>query len=165
VCSAEQGCSREEIADQLLRFAVPGQDPSKPVEDGKTYRVYVPFTRISVGEVRTTIEPDGLSITNRTEKGHIFYNGQVTRQATQNADGSWSVTTRGIGNNEEYAMSGVNQYGGPDIFDILDGQLRENIRLHHGTKKSVGFQRFLASHVSHPGRFAVASATGGRHAH
>jgi hypothetical protein len=164
VCSAEQACSREEISDQLLRFAVPGQDPSKPVVHDETYPVYIPDTGVVAGNVRTTIGPDGLSITNRTEVGHIFYDGQVTRFASQNGDGSWSVTTRGTGNNQIYGMSVVNQYAGPHVFDMLDQQFRENIRLHHGSRKSVADKRFLAVHVSDSGRFAVASANGGTHA-
>ena len=68
---------------------------------------------------------------------HILHDGQITRSATQNPDGSWSVTTRGIGNNVTPGMNVANQYGSPVVFDILDERMRENIRVHHGSGKSL----------------------------
>lgn len=133
VCSA---CSAQEIADQLARFAVPGQDPAAPVVDGAIYSVYDPFVGIYAGEVLTHITENGLSITNRTLPEHLFYDGKITRTAWQAADGSWHVTTHGIGNNVVPGMSAVNQWSGPDIFNELDRQMRENIELHHGSARA-----------------------------
>jgi hypothetical protein len=42
VCSAENRCSREQMADYLSRFAVPGQDPARPVRDKDVSTVYDP---------------------------------------------------------------------------------------------------------------------------
>lgn len=165
VCTADERCSREEIADHLSRFAVPGQDPRVPSENGKTYPVYDPITGIYAGNVDTTITPDGLSVTNRTLENHIFFDGQITRFATQNADGSWSVTTRGTGNNQIFGMSVANQYGGPVVFDILDERMRENIRVHHGSRKSVSHRQPRADYGSRALPLGAAVAAGGRHAH
>lgn len=165
VCTAEERCSREEIADHLSRFAVPGQDPRVPSENGKRYPVYDPITGIFAGDVNTTISPDGLSVRNRTLQKHIFFDGQITRSATQNPDGSWSVTTRGTGNNQILGMSVANQYGGPVIFDILDERMRENIRVHHGSRKSDSHWQSRAAFGSGALDVGPALTTGSRHAH
>ncbi|ACI93716.1 hypothetical protein OCAR_6604 [Afipia carboxidovorans OM5] len=47
------------------------------------------------------------------------------------------MTTRGIGNNVEPGMNGINQIFGPGIFDGLDRQMRANIERHHGRKSFV----------------------------
>ncbi|RWL94337.1 hypothetical protein [Mesorhizobium sp.] len=133
VCGA---CSVEEIADQLARYAVPGQDPAVPVVDGAIYSVHDPFVGIYAGEVLTHVTENGLSITNRTLPEHLFYDGKITRTAWQAADGSWHVTTHGIGNNVVPGMSEINQWTGPDIFDALDRQMRENIGRHHGSARA-----------------------------
>ena len=71
-----------EMADQLSRFSVPGQDPSQPVVDGGTYIAVDPNTGFPGGPVETAVSEDGLTITNRTLLGHLFYNGVVVRRAT-----------------------------------------------------------------------------------
>ncbi len=165
VCTAEDSCSAPEIADHLSRFAVPGQNPAIPAEDNKIYPVYDPITGIYAGDVRTRISADGLSVRNTTQENHILHDGQITRSATQNPDGSWSVTTRGIGNNVTPGMNIANQYGGPVIFDILDKRMRENIRVHHGSRKSLdGWDR---SHGHRDGHCsdAVALTMGGAYAY
>ncbi len=133
VCTAEQMCSREEMKDQLSRFAVPGQPPDKPVENDKRYEVLDPVFGEKVGTVRTIISTDGLTVTNRTYPDHILFDGQITRTAHQSEDGSWYVTTRGTGNNMYWGLNWVNQDAGPFIFDSLDQQLKDNIRAHHGS--------------------------------
>lgn len=132
VCPAELRCSPEEIADQLARFSVPGQRPEQLVKDGQRYVVYDPTTGLEVGIIRTKVSPDGLTIQNMTTPLHILYNGQVTRTATQNPDGSWSVTSIGVGNNVIPEMNKVNEDVGPGIFRSLDEQMRRNIERHHG---------------------------------
>jgi hypothetical protein len=169
VCTANQNCSAEEIADHLARFAVPGQNPAIPAENNKTYPVYDPITGVYVGDVNTKISDDGLTIQNKTKENHIFHDGQITRYATQKLDGSWSVTTRGTGNNRTPGMNILNRYGGPVIFDIMDERMRENIRMHHGTRKSLE-----AMDCWQPGRLGgrrgnvlgdKSGKTGGAHAH
>jgi hypothetical protein len=131
VCPAAIQCSREEIADQLARYSVPGQDPAKPVESGGIYPVHEPNTGVYVGDVTTTITDNGLTVTNRTQEGHIFHDGIVTRRATQAADGSWQVTTEGIGNSVTPGMEVPNAIFGPGIFNSFDKQIRVNIERHH----------------------------------
>ncbi|TMI99418.1 MAG: hypothetical protein E6G97_22770 [Alphaproteobacteria bacterium] len=130
VCAG--GCSREEMVDQFARFSLPGADPSMLIEDGATYRVHIPGTDRYVGDIRTRVENDGLTIENRTVPGHIFFDGMVTRQLTQTRDGAWYVTTRGLGNNVEPGINIVNQLVGPEVFNELDRQMRANIERHHG---------------------------------
>ncbi len=141
VCPADRQCSREEMADQLARYSVPGQDPAKPVENGHTYAVHDPNTGLYVGKVRTLVSADGLTITNKTQEGHIFHDGKITRRAIQAADGSWRVTTEGIGNNVIPGMNVVNQTFGPGIFDGLDRQMRVNIERHHTKGHNVAHER------------------------
>jgi hypothetical protein len=129
-CRAELRCSREEIADQLARFSVPGRDPSNPVQSLETSLVEDPRTGLPGGWVTTTIDDDGLSITNRTTPVHALYDGIVVRTARQTEDGSWYVTTRGFGNNVVPGMNILNQEQGPLIFNILDQRMRDNIERH-----------------------------------
>ena len=131
VCTAQQGCSKEDMADQLSRFAVPGQDPRKPLENNNDYNVLDPVFGMRVGTVNTRVSSDGLVVINRTNSDHIFFNGIITRTATQDEDGSWYVTTQGVGNNVYLGMNLINQDAGPSIFSTLDQQMRDNIRAHH----------------------------------
>jgi hypothetical protein len=82
--------------------------------------------------VETWISADGLSIVNRTERIHLFYDGEVERTARQTEDGSWHVTTRGIGNNVIPGMNWINEWLGPGIFKTEDERMRNNVRAHHG---------------------------------
>ena len=132
VCSAVLRCTAEEIADQMSRFAVPGRSPDHPVRSLQRYPVYAPITGRFVGNVVTTVSADGLIIQNVTRPGHLLYRGQITRTAIQNPDGSWSVTTIGVGNNIKFGMATANELAGPHIFDSLDEKMRENIERHHG---------------------------------
>ena len=136
VCGAWARCSHQDMADQFSRFAFPGQDPSKPVKNGEVNLVYDPRLGWPGGNVLTTVSEDGLTITNRTLRGHILFDGQIERTATQASDGSWYVTTRGIGNNVIPGMNIANEWRGPQIFDELDRRLRINIRRHRGNGKS-----------------------------
>ena len=103
-----------------------------PVRDEGTYPVHIPGTDIYVGDVRTRITEDGLTIENRTREGHIFFDGVIVRRLTQSDDGAWYVTTHGLGNNVEPGMNVINQFAGPEIFNELDRQMRANIERHHG---------------------------------
>ena len=122
-----------QMADQMSRFAVPGQSPDQPVQSGKTYRVYAPITGTFVGNVTTTVSSDGLTTSNETAPGHLLYDGQITRSAIENPDGSWSVITSGIGNNIYPGMATVNEEVGPDIFNNVDEQMRQNITKIYGS--------------------------------
>ena len=100
VCTSKIECTPQEMVDWLSRYAYPGQDPSKPVVNDGTYDVYDPRTDLYAGKIRTVVSPDGLTVINRTLKGHIFFDGQIARHAVQAPNGSWFMTTHGIGNNE-----------------------------------------------------------------
>jgi hypothetical protein len=123
------------MADQLARFAYPGQDPAHPVVNSKIYDVYDPRTGIYAGPVQVWVSPDGLTIINRTLKGHILFDGQILRHVQQDDRGAWFITTHGIGNNENSAMAFANVAQGPPIFRLMDQHLRLNIDRHHGTSK------------------------------
>lgn len=131
VCSAEQACTAEQMADYHSRFAVPGQDPSKPVTDQSINKVYDPRIGLYAGKVTTYISADGLTITNVTRPGHVFHDGQITRALSQDASGAWSVTTRGIGNNILPGAGMINQWQGPKIFNYVDQQMRSYIETNH----------------------------------
>jgi hypothetical protein len=118
------------MGDYMVRFGVPGQNPSQPIEDGMISDVYDPWTGIRAGQVLSNVSQDKLTITNTTLPGHILHDGQITRTAWQNSDGSWSVETIGIGNNDIPGMASVNEWAGPSIFDEVDRQMREYIDAH-----------------------------------
>ena len=120
----------------MSRFAVPGQDPSKPVEHDQTYDVCDPRYDVYAGQVRTYISSDGLTITNYTIPGHVLHEGKIVRKALRAFDGSWSITTTGTGNNIYPGMNEINEWQGPKIFDLMDQKLRHNIERHHGVTKS-----------------------------
>ena len=129
VCEA--GCTPEEIADLMSRFAVPGQNPAIPVVNGQISPVYDPFTGYYAGDVVTTITNNGLTTTNTTLPGHVFYDGEIVQTATQNPDGSWSVTTHGFGNDVEFGMGEVNEFLGPEVFNDIHEQMKGYVEQHH----------------------------------
>lgn len=125
-----EGLTEAMVKDALRCFAVPGQSPSKPVENNKIYAVYPPGGRdshYSVGHVRTTVADDGMSIRNKAQRGHIFYPGNIDRRIHLE-NGTWYVTTIGEGNNERPIMDKMNQYGGPVVFERVDGQMKKYLR-------------------------------------
>jgi hypothetical protein len=132
VCSAELACTQQEIADQLARYSVPGRDPANPAENGRTYFVTDPRNGDPGGWVDTNVSADGLTVTNTTRLAHVFYDGQIVRSAAQAEDGSWYVTTHGLGNNWTSGLAASNQEQGPQIFNYMDQQMRANIEAHHG---------------------------------
>jgi len=140
VCAAELQCTQQEMVDQLSRFAVPGRDPSKPVQSGNVYDVFDPRTKVSLpgsyqwqafaGKVLTLVSDDGMSVTNITRPLHILHDGQITRTLSTEG-GAWYVTTRGIGNNVLPGGATMNNWQGPKIFNFVDAQMRANIEAHH----------------------------------
>ena len=139
VCTSQVPCTAEEMANQLSRFAYPGQDPSKQVVDGDVRSVYDPRVGLGqgvpAGPIVVWVSPDGLTIINRTRPGHVLFDGQIVRHAHRGPNGAWYVTTHGIGNNENAAIAYANKTQGPQIFRVLDQHLRLNIDRHHGTRK------------------------------
>ncbi len=127
VCRAELRCTEPDMVEYLSRFAVPGQDPSRPVTDGDRSLVYDPRTGLPAGWVDTEISEGGRTITNHTLPLHIFYNGKIERSIQPNEDGSWSVNTRGTGNNVIPGFSAINAWQGPLVFREVDRQMRSYI--------------------------------------
>ena len=116
----------------MSRYSLPGRSPDQPVQSGQQYVVRDPATGLPVGLVTTNISSDGLTVQNVTQPLHVLYDGQITRTAQKLPDGSWWVTTVGIGNNVIPGMATLNQEIGPEIFNALDTQMRQNIAQHHG---------------------------------
>ncbi|WP_444941310.1 hypothetical protein ACJJI3_01900 [Microbulbifer sp. ZKSA004] len=120
-------CTETEMKDQHSRFVVPGQDPSRPVEDGNIYKVYDPRIDIRLadsgyrwkfyaGKVLTSVSEDGLSITNTTLAGHVLYDGEINRQLYRAESGAWHVRTTGYGNNLIPFTDDVNIWQDEKIF-------------------------------------------------
>ncbi len=132
VCPAAFACSQAQMTDALSRFAYPGQDSSKPVQDYGTYPVE-PFNLSSdpkiqaKGMIQVNIFKGGLETVNRTLPGHIFYNGQVIRTLSQDSDGAWRVTTYGDGTNTNTGIALVNALAGPEIFQEVDDKMKAYI--------------------------------------
>ena len=132
ICTSKQDCTPQEIADQMARFAFPGQNPTQPARNGKIYKVHDPRTELYAGDVSVWISPNGLTTINRTQPNHVLYDGQIVRVAARDKSGSWYVTTHGIGNNITFGMAEANTFQGPPIFRVVDAKLRQNIDRHHG---------------------------------
>jgi len=144
LCTSEQGCTQEEMIDYLHRHAYPGQDPNNPVGDGEINPVRDPrpFGGFKPGgDVVTWVSPDGMTIVNRTQEGHVFHDGIITRKLEQ-VDGDWYITTSGIGNNEnleilgfeiysEDEMAEINKEEGVKLFNHIDEGLAEAIASDH----------------------------------
>jgi HK97 family phage portal protein len=135
ICAPELQCSQEEVAFYLARAGYPGQDPAQPTNDQDTNFVIDPRNDIPGGFVVTQVSPDGLTIVNTTRLGHVFHSGQIVRTASRNHDGSWSVTTRGTGYNIwSPLLNAANQWQGPKLFNYIDDQMRQRIKIYHGAK-------------------------------
>jgi len=159
VCPAKLHCTEKEMKDDLLRFAYPGQDPSKPVVSGQSHSVSWPIPDInismgSLGAIVTDVSKDGFTITNTTKPTHILYDGKVERTISQLPDGSWIVTTHGYGNNVTHNVTiplrddlgtiqipvnfaSLNGWGGPllpggiNIFNGVDQQMLNYVEANH----------------------------------
>jgi hypothetical protein len=101
----------------------------------------------------TNITPDGLLVQNVTKEGHIFYNGQVTRTLTREADNSWTVTTYGNGNNVTPGLNYINELTRPLIFEQLDRAMRQSIEANHAANKSWNRPRYYYFNRADVGAF------------
>ena len=147
VAPASMNVTADEMRDYMLRHAVPGQDPSRPVTNGQESTVVDPrggfwgavqggrqLVQGQTDRVRTDISNDGLSISNSTLPGHALHDGRIVRTAYQDDQGNWRVRTHGYGNNEGLmpgVNAGLNQWQGPQIFRAVDEGMAANIRAHH----------------------------------
>jgi hypothetical protein len=133
VCPGYLSCSQAEIEDAMTRFAFPGQDSSKPIEDRHTDSVW-PFKGTpyeALGAIESRVSEDHLTTANIALPTHIFYVGRVDRTATLTANGDWIVSTRGTGNNIFFEMDAVNQETGGYVFNFVDLQMRIYITENH----------------------------------
>jgi hypothetical protein len=137
----------DEMRDYMRRHAVPGQNPSRPVQNGQVSLAMDPrggawgaWQALRLGVqgpqdlVRTEISNDGLSISNRTLPSHALHDGRIVRTAYQDQQGNWHIRTHGYGNNEgifHRISARLNQTQGPEIFRTVDQGMAEDIRRHH----------------------------------
>jgi hypothetical protein len=159
IATADQQVSPEQMRDYMTRHAFPGQDPSKPIsQQGEENTVRDPrglgrdlqngrwLTTGESDKIKTYTSNDGLSISNFTQPGHALHDGRITRTATQQPDGSWTMTTRGYGNNDgkflgnnwlggatanPYMAARLNEWQGQRIFNDVDRAMTANIRAHN----------------------------------
>jgi len=127
VCPAVYSCSTQEMIYYLSLYAYPGQ--LGPVEDGQSYTVS-PFNLFpdgsyiySGGSIIVDVTNGGLTSTNISQSTHIFHDGKVVRELSQDADGNWLVTTTGTGTNDTPVIASAidffNQEVGPGAFNSL----------------------------------------------
>jgi hypothetical protein len=88
VGSKSAGVTPQQAFESLSRHATPFQSKTS-VDDGI---VDIP----GLGPVRQLVDPDRLTIVNRTEPGHILYPGNVFRSIVQDGDDLY-VQTHGYG--------------------------------------------------------------------
>ena len=134
ICTAAENCSKAHVVDYLSRFSVPGRDPSKPVVHEEISVAIDPRFGIPGGYIKSYVSNDGLTVTNVTRPMHLLHDGAIERSAIRNGDGSWSVVTRGLGNNVVPGMGIINQWQGPEVFGTIDRRLREHIVRHRGQR-------------------------------
>lgn len=133
VCPAIFSCTEAEMQEYATMFQFPGQNPMFPVQNGQTRYVFpaniLAFLLMNpgvntYGAIKVYITNNGLTLTNHSLPTHIFHNGQVVRDYSQNADGSWAVTSTGTGTNAHGSMGPVidqiNDAIGPTTFDVGD---------------------------------------------
>ena len=92
-----------------------------------------------MGLIQSFVSNGGLTVTNVTQPGHIFYDGKAVRTAYQREDGAWYVTTRSYGNNFSINLvtpgpppglnppntipvstATLNEWAGPYVFNRVD---------------------------------------------
>ena len=69
-----------------------------------------------IGAVHVTIK--GSTLTNTTDRNHIFYNGEIDRIIS---DGL--IFTEGQGTESNWLIAAANQYGGPLAFEATDAAM------------------------------------------
>lgn len=69
---------------------------------------------------------DGSVITtlNKTQEGHPFHDGWVSRDWFRGKDGATWVATTGGGANKDALRAGFNQFVGGPIFDFFDAEAK-----------------------------------------
>jgi hypothetical protein len=132
VCPAEVQCTYSEMVDRMSRFTYPGQNPADPARDSNIYTVHDVWVGFRAGDVITEFFNGGATVRNTTLPGHILYDGQIIRNVSQGADGSWSVTTWGVGNNISPVAAWLNVRGGKATFNTVDAQMLDYTVKHHG---------------------------------
>jgi len=141
VCAAELHCTEDEMRFYLSLYAYPGQVGF--VEDSHPYWVS-PFNLFpewpwfySGGAIIVDVSNGGLTSTNISQRSHIFHDGTVVRELSQDMDGNWFVTTTGSGANDTPVIGlfidVFNDVVGPPAFENLDTQMASSIAAHHGT--------------------------------
>jgi hypothetical protein len=131
MCNDASAMTDEQMADVMSRFAVPGQDPSEPIQSGGKYSVSDPtltFNGVGApgGTVISQISNNGLTVTNTTTAVHFLCCGEINRTASQSG-GAWYVSTHGTGQNI-YPMNLLNSSHGPEVFQAVDAQMRQYIK-------------------------------------
>lgn len=115
--------SSEDMADLHSRFAVPGQDPAKPVKDGQILWVRDPFFGLPVGRVSVFLSDDGLTNINRTLPFQHVLSGRIYQQ-TYRSGNTWRTVTVGVGEGNYLSQHLANQVAGADIFERVHEDMR-----------------------------------------
>ncbi len=130
ICPASWHCTAEEAMDYASRFQYPGQLFWHPAVNNGNYSVmwgdFFPGTGYyDTGAITVDSSNGGMTLTNRTKPPHIFCCGSVANTVSENADGSWSVTTVGQGTNTNTFMAFANTVVGVVAFQVLQVQTLE----------------------------------------
>jgi RHS repeat-associated protein len=133
VCPFYLFCTRTDMVDYMSRFAFPGQNWNKPVHDLQDDSV-APFGWFKNhpdiygdGAIQVRVYNGGLTTKNITKPTHIFDEGNVTRNGSEDWNGSWRVNTDGSGQNSSAFIALVNQFAGRQIFVEVDEAMKAYI--------------------------------------
>jgi hypothetical protein len=120
VCRDAAAASPAQRADQLSRFAYPGQDPERPARHNSENLVWDRRGPLPVpgGVVRTRISPDGQAVQNRTTRWHVF-DGTVDRRFVE-VDGRLDVRSQGVGDSPMLFFDSINQREGARLMHHMD---------------------------------------------
>ena len=110
ICSHKiLACNLKNVHTSVLATNVPGQNGI--AQDGSV--VTVKAGGVAAGQVQ--VIDDGMSVTNVTLPGHIFYYGYVTRRIIDKPDGIY-LSVDGQGINKSAAIAEANRIAGPIAF-------------------------------------------------
>lgn len=135
ICSLSRaGCTSDFVFSTMIsqvRLIAPTTDVATPVADCQVNTLNLPGPW-GVDSIRTTVNPDGLSITNYTKLDHVLHPGKVTRTVIQRNSSVYVVTVgegsgRGPQINEFFASGTWFTEGFNDVDRLLRQEVSDRL--------------------------------------
>jgi RHS repeat-associated protein len=121
ICKTEQlGCTKEKVWELLKKNAAPGSNGKDDVRNDVASEIK--FLGLSGGKVNHIVDDASKSVYNVTAPGHIFSDGFVKREVTEE-NGTICVKTTGEGNNKSALKNLLNMKTYKPGFTSLDNNI------------------------------------------